>query len=62
MSSEPTIESPCVGACRIDSPSGRCAGCLRTLIEIAGWTAYSPAERRRIMAELPTRSLDPTDA
>jgi predicted Fe-S protein YdhL (DUF1289 family) len=30
-------------------------GCGRSLAEIERWTAFSPEERRRIMAELPAR-------
>lgn len=49
------IESPCVKLCTIDDRTGMCLGCGRSLREIAGWSAMTPAERRRIMAELPTR-------
>jgi predicted Fe-S protein YdhL (DUF1289 family) len=49
------IESPCEKICVIDHASGLCTGCGRTLNEIASWTAYSSAERRRIMDELPER-------
>jgi len=50
------IETPCLKVCIVDPQSGRCIGCARTLAEIAGWTAYSEAERARIMAELPRRA------
>lgn len=49
------IESPCVRVCIIDAGSGWCQGCGRTLTEISYWTTYTPAERRRIMAELDGR-------
>jgi uncharacterized protein len=52
------MESPCVKICLYEPGAGLCRGCGRTLDEIAGWTAMSDAERRRIMDELPTRLSD----
>lgn len=49
------IVSPCEKICAVDPASGLCLGCGRNLNEIASWTSYSDAERRRIMAELPRR-------
>ncbi|HWV81779.1 MAG TPA: DUF1289 domain-containing protein [Hyphomicrobiaceae bacterium] len=49
------MESPCVQVCVMDSRSALCAGCGRTLAEIAAWSTFTPAERRRIMALLPER-------
>ncbi|MFN3746667.1 MAG: DUF1289 domain-containing protein [Hyphomicrobiaceae bacterium] len=49
------MESPCIQTCVIDSRSGLCAGCGRTLAEIAAWSTLAPAERRRIMPLLPER-------
>lgn len=46
--------SPCIGICRMEN--GLCAGCLRTLEEIAQWTRLSEAQRLRVMREvLPQR-------
>ncbi len=50
-----TIESPCTKVCTLDARSGLCLGCGRTIDEIARWAAMSPAERARILAELPAR-------
>jgi predicted Fe-S protein YdhL (DUF1289 family) len=50
-----TIESPCNKICTVDAVTAACVGCGRTLAEIEGWTRFSAAERRRIMAELPRR-------
>jgi predicted Fe-S protein YdhL (DUF1289 family) len=50
-----SIETPCIKICTVDSASGLCLGCGRTLAEIADWSALVPAARRRIMAELPAR-------
>lgn len=52
---DPTIESPCVKICTLDTRAGVCRGCGRTLAEIAGWVRMSAAERSRIIAELPAR-------
>jgi hypothetical protein len=49
------IESPCLKICALDARAGLCLGCGRTIDEIAGWSSMSPAERARVMAELPTR-------
>ena len=50
--------SPCTGVCRIDGGSGLCAGCARTLDEIARWSAMSEAERLQVRAQLPGRVAD----
>lgn len=49
------IETPCNKVCTIDPASRLCAGCGRSLDEIARWTALTDAERARVMAELPQR-------
>jgi hypothetical protein len=49
------METPCVKICVIDQATKQCTGCFRTLEEIARWSSYSNAERRRIMTELPGR-------
>jgi len=49
------IESPCVKTCTLDAQSGLCLGCGRTVDEIARWGTMTPAERTRLMAELPLR-------
>jgi predicted Fe-S protein YdhL (DUF1289 family) len=49
------IQTPCEKICIVDPPSGLCRGCGRSLAEIERWTAYSDAERARVMGELPQR-------
>jgi predicted Fe-S protein YdhL (DUF1289 family) len=49
------IESPCIKVCVLDPGSNHCLGCGRSLVEIERWAAFSPEQRRRIMAELPAR-------
>ncbi|MEF2554027.1 DUF1289 domain-containing protein [Aurantimonas sp. A2-1-M11] len=50
-----SIESPCISLCAIDPRSGYCFGCGRTGDEIGAWLAFSPRERRAVMATLPAR-------
>jgi hypothetical protein len=49
------IPSPCVGVCRLDPVSGLCAGCMRTLDEIASWPTADDAERLAIVLNLRVR-------
>jgi len=49
------IASPCISICVIDPPTGLCAGCYRSLDEIAGWIGLSTGERRALVAELTRR-------
>jgi predicted Fe-S protein YdhL (DUF1289 family) len=49
------VVSPCVRLCSIDHITGLCAGCGRTLEEIANWLSFDDATRRSIMAALPER-------
>jgi predicted Fe-S protein YdhL (DUF1289 family) len=54
MSATP-VRSPCINVCRIDSRSGYCEGCRRTVEEITRWPLASEAERAAVVAELPGR-------
>jgi uncharacterized protein len=53
--SEPPVASPCTSVCTIDQRSGLCAGCFRTLDEIAAWGRLSDDEKRSVLRELPSR-------
>ncbi len=48
-----SIESPCIGVCRIGDRY--CLGCFRTIREIGGWSSYSADEKRAVLAQLPDR-------
>jgi predicted Fe-S protein YdhL (DUF1289 family) len=55
------VLSPCIGVCEIDA-QGLCAGCLRTLDEIASWGTMGDAERLRLMeVVLPMREAGRAD-
>lgn len=49
------IESPCVNICTLDARTRTCLGCGRTIDEIARWSTMTPADRSRVMSELPAR-------
>lgn len=50
------VPSPCRDVCTMDPASGYCLGCLRTIDEIAGWSAYDDAGKRRVWSTLPARA------
>jgi predicted Fe-S protein YdhL (DUF1289 family) len=49
------VASPCTSVCTIDQASGLCAGCARTLDEIASWGGYSDEQKRAVLGRLPAR-------
>jgi predicted Fe-S protein YdhL (DUF1289 family) len=49
------IETPCISVCVIEAGTRLCAGCGRSLDEIARWAAMTDAERQRIMRDLALR-------
>lgn len=51
----PDPASPCLGICLMDPATRICRGCFRTIAEISGWYAATPAEKRAILARLALR-------
>lgn len=49
------VPSPCISVCTIDQRTGLCAGCLRTLDEIAVWSMLDDGERREVWARIDVR-------
>jgi uncharacterized protein len=49
------VSTPCIKICTMDPRAGICAGCGRSLEEIARWGGMTESERLRIMALLPAR-------
>jgi uncharacterized protein len=49
------VPSPCTSICTIDQVTGFCAGCFRTLDEVAAWSVFDDAEKRAVWAALPGR-------
>jgi len=62
------VPSPCIDVCRMEQASGGnaaggvplCAGCLRTLDEIAAWGQLSEAGRRAVWAAIGRRRAERT--
>ncbi|MDE2081341.1 MAG: DUF1289 domain-containing protein [Burkholderiales bacterium] len=52
------VASPCIGVCRMDAASGLCAGCLRTLDEIAAWSVLDESARRAVWRALALRRAE----
>jgi predicted Fe-S protein YdhL (DUF1289 family) len=56
LSAKPAeVPSPCVNVCQMDSQTGLCLGCLRTLDEIAGWMDYTVSEKLDVLGRLDER-------
>ena len=51
------METPCVNICLLDSETGLCVGCGRTIEEIASWASMSDSDRRAIMAQFAKRMV-----
>jgi len=49
------VSTPCIKICAMDPRAGICAGCGRTLEEIARWGGMTESERLRIMQLLAVR-------
>jgi uncharacterized protein len=49
------VASPCIKLCEMIPGAGVCAGCFRTLDEIAAWTRLGVAGKRAVLAALPAR-------
>ncbi len=49
------VASPCIDVCRMDDATGWCAGCLRTLDEIAAWSSLDDEGKRLVLAALTAR-------
>ncbi len=55
------VPSPCISICAIDQVTGLCAGCLRTLDEIAVWSVLDDEEKRAVWVELDARRAAAND-
>ena len=51
------VASPCINVCQMDAATGWCAGCLRTLDEIALWSSLDDPTRRAVWQALAQRRL-----
>ena len=57
-----TLRSPCVSVCRMEPETGYCAGCHRTIDEIADWGMMSDERKRSVWQQIRLRRgvPDPT--
>ena len=51
----PAPSTPCIHICAVDSSTGLCTGCGRTMDEIARWSEIGESERLRLMKEARAR-------
>lgn len=52
------IPSPCTSVCTIDPATGWCAGCLRTIDEIAAWGSLDDRAKSAVWKLLPARRAE----
>lgn len=53
---EQNIPSPCVSVCVMNPSRGLCAGCFRTLDEIAAWSRMPDAGKKQVWSQLVERA------
>ena len=53
------VPSPCTQVCAIDAGTGWCAGCMRTVDEIAAWGSLDDDGKRAVWQQLPARRAAP---
>ncbi|HZX30284.1 MAG TPA: DUF1289 domain-containing protein [Rhodocyclaceae bacterium] len=49
------VPSPCINVCKMDAGTGLCAGCFRTLDEIAAWSSAGDETRLDILDKVAQR-------
>jgi uncharacterized protein len=54
------VPSPCVNVCKINTRTGYCIGCHRTITEIARWPEYSIREKRKVLQLIERRARQGT--
>jgi uncharacterized protein len=53
--SAPEVPSPCVDVCAMNTSTGLCEGCLRTIEEIANWSALNNDTKRLVLRNVAAR-------
>lgn len=54
-----SVASPCISVCRMDASTGLCEGCLRTIDEIAAWSALDDDARHAVWDAIARRRAAP---
>jgi predicted Fe-S protein YdhL (DUF1289 family) len=49
--------SPCINICNMDTATGWCSGCFRTIDEIMAWRDTSNSEKHAVLTVLPAREI-----
>jgi predicted Fe-S protein YdhL (DUF1289 family) len=49
------VPSPCTSVCTMSPQTGLCAGCLRTIEEIAGWGQMTDAKKMAVVGLISDR-------
>jgi predicted Fe-S protein YdhL (DUF1289 family) len=49
------LPSPCISVCTMVQATGLCAGCLRTLDEIAAWSRLDDTAKRQVWQRIEQR-------
>ena len=52
------VPSPCTEVCKLDAITGWCAGCGRTIDEIAAWGSLDDPAKRAVWKRLPARRAE----
>ncbi|MDC1310941.1 DUF1289 domain-containing protein [Burkholderiales bacterium] len=52
-----SIESPCVAICQLNTKTGICTGCFRTMDEISHWIELSDDDKREVLRTAKDREL-----
>ena len=55
MPDDQEVASPCISVCEMMPEAGVCAGCFRTLDEIAAWGRMSDEDKRQVWALIAQR-------
>lgn len=50
------VPSPCISVCQVDPVREMCEGCLRTLDEIAAWSALDEPAKRAVWHAIAIRA------
>jgi len=54
-----SVESPCIGVCQLEEEADVCAGCHRTLAEIAAWSRSDDTEKLLVLTAVRERQAAP---
>lgn len=56
--STPPVPSPCISLCKMNSATGLCDGCLRTIDEIIAWNEADDAYKHAVWAAIAVREVE----